>query len=424
MTGPPSMPIRPAGTVIPPGLLRRRRSPLAWVAMAVLGLGALVIAILLVLVGGPGGALLTSLLAAVSFPVLILICFWLDRYEPEPARYRLAAIGWGGVAAVGMSLVVEQLLFAVPGTTDFVDAAVTAPIVEEVGKGLFLLVIVIFRRSQVHGVLDGIIYGALVGIGFAFVEDVGYYLSSIREGALSTTFFLRGIIGPFAHPLFTSATGLGIGVALTTRSTAVRVIAPIVGLLAAVVMHGTWNGSTFWGDRGFFIVYGSIILPLLVVMLAVAIWARSREGKMLTSGLVQAAQLGWIRPEEIRWVARISDRMSARTYAKRRGGRVAARALRAWQQTMTEVAFLHLRAVAGNAPRDLNARMGELLQHATEIRPWLVIPPPPMMRPPTMQPPMMGPPTTEPPIWRPPGPPQLMPPPTGPGSFTPRGPYG
>jgi hypothetical protein len=283
----------------------------------------------------------------------------------------------------------------VPGTTDFVDTAITAPIVEEVGKGLFLLTIVIFRRSQVHGVLDGIIYGALVGIGFAFVEDVGYYLSSLREGALPTTFILRGIMGPFAHPLFTSATGLGIGVALTTRSRPVRVIAPILGLLAAVLMHGTWNGSTFWGGRGFFIAYAAIILPLLVVMLAIAIWARSREGKMLTSGLTQASQLGWIRPEEIRWVARISDRMSARAYAKRRGGRVAAQALRAWQQTMIEVAFLHLRAIAGTAPRDLNARMGELLQHAAEIRPWLIIPPPPM-----------GPPTM------------------GPPSFAPRGPYG
>jgi RsiW-degrading membrane proteinase PrsW (M82 family) len=412
MTGPAMMPIGPPpayASAIPRALLRRRRSPLTWVAMAVLGLGALVIAILLVLVGGPGGALLTSLLAAVSFPVLILICFWLDRYEPEPARYRLAAIGWGGVVAVGMSLVVEQLLFAVPGTTDFVDTAITAPLVEEVGKGLFLVAIVVFRRSQVHGVLDGIIYGALVGIGFAFVEDVGYYLSSLREGVLPTTFLLRGIIGPFAHPLFTSATGLGVGVALTTRRRPVRVIAPVLGLLAAVLMHGTWNGSTFWGGRGFFIAYGAIILPLLLVMLAVAIWARSREGKMLTSGLVQAAQLGWIRPEEIRWVARISDRMSARAYARRRGGRVAARALRAWQQTMTEVAFLHLRAVAGTAPRDLGLRMGELLQHAAEIRPWLIIPPPPGMRAPMMPPS---------------GAPPLVPPPAGPGSLTPAGPYG
>jgi hypothetical protein len=140
------------------------------------------------------------------------------------------------------------------------------------------------------------------------------------------------------------------------------------------------------GRRGFFIAYVAIILPLLVVMLAVAIWARWRGGKMLTSGLMQAALLGWIREDEIRWVGRISDRMPARAYAKRRGGRVATSTLRTWQQTMTDVAFLHLRAVAGTAPRDLDARMDKLLQHAAEIRPWLIISPPPTMGSPLAQP--------------------------------------
>ena len=63
-----------------------------------------------------------------------------------------------------------------PGTTNFIDTAVTAPIVEEAGKGLFLVAVVIFRRAQIHGLLDGLIYGALVGVGFAFVEDILYYL--------------------------------------------------------------------------------------------------------------------------------------------------------------------------------------------------------------------------------------------------------
>ena len=184
----------------------------------------------------------------------------------------------------------------------------------------------VFRRAEVHGLLDGIIYGALVGIGFAFVEDIVYYLQSLQAGQLGLTFFLRGIMGPFAHPLFTAATGLGIGIAVSTRRPAVRVLAPILGFLAAVLMHAIWNGSTFWGGNGFLIAYGAIMLPLLIVILAVAIWARSREGKMLTAALHQVAQMGWIRPEEIRWIARLSDRMSARAYAKRVGGKPAAAA--------------------------------------------------------------------------------------------------
>jgi protease PrsW len=394
MTGPAMVPAGPYGyPAVPPvprELLRRRRSPLTWVTMIVLGLGALLIAVLILLSGGPIATLITTLLAAISFPVLILILFWLDRYEPEPARYRLAALGWGGVVAVAFSLIAEGFLFAVPGTNSFVDTAITAPLVEEAGKGLFLVVVVLFRRAQIHGLLDGLIYGALVGVGFAFVEDIFYYLNSLQAGALPLTFFLRGIMGPFAHPLFTSALGIGIGIAVTTRRPAVRVLAPILGYLVAVLMHAIWNGSTFWGGNGFLVAYGAIMLPLLAVLIAIGIWARSREGKMLSAALEQTVPLGWIRPEEIRWVARLSDRMSARAYAKRVGGKPAAQALREYQQTMTEVGFLHNRAVNGTAPRDINQRMGGLLQHAAALRPYVVLPPP--LQPTYGPPPLGGPP--------------------------------
>ena len=105
--------------------------------MIVLGLGGLAIAILIFLVAGPTGALITTLLAALSFPVLILICFWLDRYEPEPARYRLAALGWGAVAAVALSFVAEALLFGLPGTNEFIDVAVAAPLSRSSARACF-----------------------------------------------------------------------------------------------------------------------------------------------------------------------------------------------------------------------------------------------------------------------------------------------
>jgi RsiW-degrading membrane proteinase PrsW (M82 family) len=358
--------------------------------MIVLGVGALGIALILLLTGGPATAIVTTLLAAVSFPLLIAVCFWLDRYEPEPGRYRLAALGWGAVVAVILSFLAEQLLFSLPGTNDFVDTAVVAPFVEEAGKGLFLVVVVVFRRSQVHGLLDGIVYAALVGIGFAFVEDILYYTASLSQGggaALTFTFVLRGVMGPFAHPLFTSALGVGIGIAVSTRSRALRWVAPVLGYLVAVLLHGIWNGSSFWGARGFLLAYAAVMLPLLVIVLALATWARAREGRMLTAALQQTTALGWTRPEEIRWVARLSDRMSSRSYAQRVAGPRAKQTLRAFQQTLTEIAFLHLRALDGTAPRDLNQRMLTLLQHAAELRPYVILPPPP--RPPA---PLPGPP--------------------------------
>lgn len=357
---------------------RRSTSALTIVTMVVLGVGSLLIAVLLMLSGGPVPAVVTTFLAAVSFPLLIALCFWLDRYEPEPTRYRIAALGWGAVVAVGIGLVLE-LLFMVAGFSERTVSVLWAPVSEEFGKGLFPFLILLLRRSQLHGILDGIVYAVLTGIGFAFTEDIVYYLQSFSEGGaggLLSTFILRGVLSPFAHPLFTSATGVGIGIAVMSRSRAVRVVAPLLGYLVAVLLHATWNGSaSFGGTRGFFVTYVVAFLPLLLVLVLVAVWARRREGRMLTHSLSECAQMGWVAPYEIRWVARLSDRVAARKYAKRVGGKQAVDILSRYQQALTEMAFLHNRVVSGTAPADFNGRMYEIQQRAAYLRPGVILPP-------------------------------------------------
>ena len=113
------------------------------------------------------------------------------------------------------------------------------------------------------------------------------------------------------------------------------------------MLHGIWNGSAFYGTRNFLTAYAVVMLPLLIVIVSITIWARSREGRMLLAALQQTVQMGWTRPEEVRWVARLSDRVSARRYARLHGGPQAAKAMRAFQQTMIEIAFLHNRFVDG-----------------------------------------------------------------------------
>ncbi|HEX8510228.1 MAG TPA: PrsW family intramembrane metalloprotease, partial [Propionibacteriaceae bacterium] len=230
---------QPAALVPLSAPARRRTSALTIITMVVLGLGSLVIAVLLLLSGGPVDAVLTTFLAAVSFPLLIALCFWLDRYEPEPTRYRIAALGWGAVAAVGIALVLQVVLMSL-GSSTTTTAVVWAPLTEEFAKGLFLLLILLLRRAQLHGILDGIVYALLVGIGFAFTEDIVYYLQSLTQagpGGLAATFVLRGVLSPFAHPLFTSAIGVGVGIAVMSRSGVVRVFAPLLGYLVAVLLH-------------------------------------------------------------------------------------------------------------------------------------------------------------------------------------------
>ena len=123
-----------------------------------------------------------------------------------------------------------------------VGAIVVAPIVEETCKGAAVLLVFLYRRREFDGVVDGIVYAGMAGIGFAFTENVLYLGRALADSGvdgLAATFVLRCIFGPFAHPLFTMATGVGFGIAVTTRRRAVRYLAPIVGWLVAVLLHAS-----------------------------------------------------------------------------------------------------------------------------------------------------------------------------------------
>jgi RsiW-degrading membrane proteinase PrsW (M82 family) len=405
-------------------LVRRRTSALTIVTMVALGVGALLIAVLVLLSGGPVAGFVTTALAAVSFPLLIFLCFWLDRYEPEPTRYRIAALGWGAVVSVVIGGGLTALLSTVTGSPEGVTIAVWAPVAEEFGKGLFLLLILLLRRSELNGVVDGIIYGVLVGIGFAFTEDVLYYLSALSEGGVSgltVTFFLRGVISPFAHPLFAAATGVGMGIAAVARPGPLRVAAPLVGYLVAVLLHAIWNGSSVYGGlNGFLIAYAGLMLPLLAALVVLAVWARRREGRMLSAALFDCAQMGWLSPAEVPWVATLPDRMRARTYARQVGGKPAATALAEYQQALTEMAFLHHRVLSGTARADYQPRMLAIRARAAGLRPYVVLPPP---QPNLARPSLPPPPGWGPPGWGPPGggPPGSGPPGGGPHSWGPPG---
>ena len=122
--------------------------------------------------------------------------------------------------------------------------SLSALFVEEIAKAAVLYAIYRWRRHEFDGVLDGIVYAGMVGLGFAFTENVLYYGRTALEGGdvLAATFFVRGVMAPFAHPLFTSLTGLGLGLAALREGAPWRV-APVVGLFGAMVLHSLWNTS-------------------------------------------------------------------------------------------------------------------------------------------------------------------------------------
>jgi RsiW-degrading membrane proteinase PrsW (M82 family) len=334
--------------------------------------------------GDAAGASLSVLYAFLPLPLLWFVYWWLDRYEPEPRRYKLAAFVWGGVVSVAIALALQVAVQKIWNLSDETMATVVAPLTEEPAKCLFLLLTFLRARRVVDGLVDGLVYAGLVGIGFAFVENIGYYATSYlgspgitlagAEGA-TTTFVVRGIFSPLAHPLFTSMFGIAIGLAVSRRTWWAKVLLGVAGLVGSIALHALWNGSlSYGGGVGFVLVYLALAVVLLGIVV-LAILVRARQVRVLEQSLAYVAQRGWIHPAEIPYLSRFSYRRAARRYAREHHGRAAAKVVRRYQQLATEMAFLHHALMSGRAkPRGVE-RTYALLDAMYALRPSLHLPP-------------------------------------------------
>jgi protease PrsW len=364
--------------------VRRDSRAFTVVVIVLVSLGAIPMLLILGLSGGtPAITLLAIVLASLPVVPLVLCYLWLDRYEPEPRRLLLMGLLWGAFAATFGALVVQGIGGLFAGVTDDVSLAVLAPVTEEASKGLFLLLLLWWRRAELDGILDGIVYAGMIGIGFAFTENILYLAASYQGtdgmgpggiGGVTATFVVRCLFSPFAHPLFTAFTGIGIGIAVTSKRPAVRVLAPILGYLCAVLAHGLWNGSTIFGLEGFLGTYVLIMVPAFAGLIWLGVWARRSERRMLTAALTDAANRGLFPATDIGWVVDLRARRMARAYAKQVGGKQGEEAMRDYQQAAIELGFLHHRYLRGTAPKDFAGRGQDYLAQINAIRPTITFP--------------------------------------------------
>ncbi len=346
--------------------------------------GAVVMAIVLIAVGRPEAVAIGLVLAILPVGPLVACYLWLDRYEPEPVRLLLLAFAWGALVATGAAILLQTADAIINSSSEVWSAVVMAPITEEAGKGIFVLLLLWSRRHVIDGVLDGLVYAGLVGIGFAFTENILYFAGAYSGdadmgpggiGSATTLFVLRGIFSPFAHPLFTSAIGIGVGIMVSTRSRPLKVFAPIVGYVVAVLLHAAWNGSAFLdGGRFFLLTYLFAMVPGFLVLVGLALWFRVREGGILSRSMTDLARRGYVHPDEVPWLTRLPARRSARNNAAMRGGPEAARLMKEYQQQAIEFAALHHRVLRGTAPKDFADRGALMAHRLAALRAHLMLP--------------------------------------------------
>lgn len=257
-----------------------------------------------------GSIVIGGVFAFVPLMVYLIVPAVLDRFDPEPWWCLAMAFLWGAVVATGFAGMINTLVHVVfarsfgEHTGELVSAAVSAPIAEEFFKGLAILGFFYFLHREFDGIVDGIIYATFCALGFAAVENVSYYARAAFKGAdvLGGTFLLRGVFTPWLHPLFTSMTGIGFGLAREAESKWVRGLAPVAGYCIGVTLHAMWNFlPTALGPA-----MGTVFLPWLFlwlcfvagffVMIVVLV---VRKGRVIREYLKDEVLLGYLAPDEL-----------------------------------------------------------------------------------------------------------------------------
>ncbi len=134
-----------------------------------------------------------------------------------------------------------------PGTSEVLRTALqglNAGVTEETIKGLGLLLLFIILRDEFDNVTDGIVYGALIGAGFAMVENFNYFAANSKN-FLVFLIVGRVILGWLGHSTFIACFGAALGYVRYTRVRWKQIVIPLIGYLIAVGLHSFFDFVDF-----------------------------------------------------------------------------------------------------------------------------------------------------------------------------------
>jgi protease PrsW len=324
--------------------------------------------------------------AAITAIPLSLIFLWIDRFRPQRFWVWLMTFGWGACVATFISAQVNtwaagQLSIVGDGdpATGPRAAIYVAPFVEEASKATVLFWLAILMRYSWVSRLSGIVLAGLSGTAFAFTENILYYGRAYRYAArtfgqvppleaLQDLFVLRGLMTFFGHPLFTAMTGIGLAVALRSKSKIVRIVAPLVGFCAAAFLHMVFNTAASLGSGPSLLwMYLGVALPLLIGLIIFVVRQLVRESRLIRERLTDYVRVGWLPESDPRTLSRLRTRLRSLWHAIFVSPYVFLATIR-MQRAATELAYLRDAMARGIVDRAGLAREKVLLSRVRSLR--------------------------------------------------------
>lgn len=319
--------------------------------------GFIVVLPLLTESAGTGAAARSGIIALIPVVVVTAIIWWIDSWEPEPHWIMIAMFLWGGGVAVAIAAWLNsawaESFYLATGNAEKAGiwgAVVSAPIVEEAAKGLGVILVFVFFKKHLNGPLDGIAYGAMSGLGFAFTENILYftqYFDYLQEIAI-----LR-FSSPLLHPLCTAVIGMFLGFAVYARSRWAALPLLVPGYLIAAAIHFMHNGwATIAGsqtDGSMSFNYLAVQIPSYLAAVILVVWFRREESLIIAERLGEYQRAGWLAPYEVEMLGSLEGRKRARDWAASRGPH-AKEAMKRFQQEASHLALNRQRAALQTIP--------------------------------------------------------------------------
>ena len=284
--------------------------------------------------------IITPLIAAFGpTAIYTLLLWWLDRYEKEPLRLLIVTFFWGALPALALALVAEVAVGSFAPSVIGPDRQTTlvAPVIEEVLKALVVIGLFLFARREFNGVLDGIIYGALVGFGFAMSENILYFMAYSNQ--LVTVWLLRAVLFGFNHAFFTSIVGIALGMVRYEQRRWMGYVAVPIALWLAIALHALHNTSTqlglLWLCLAWIIDSGGVLVVLATVILSQRKelhWLNAELDEEVARHVISFAQFECVLSPALR------SQIELRTLM--RHGWLRYRRMRRFHHLLTELAFV------------------------------------------------------------------------------------